>query len=191
MKITFDPADPAEVKLVRQLLDQTPPEAEPEVEPEPEPRRRQKRTKPVLLGKRSANLGKVPCLHRTTTTDDICLQCGEYAPDEKSNVIPHPTAQVERVLKRFEGKFPQPFDPVVIMPSPNQHTHLRVARFVAGRKRPLVATNIAAHLHLDTVAVAASMQMLKRLGLVEQPRGEYTHHWVSTAKLRNRGVVAA
>ena len=152
------------------------------------PRRaRPRKSKPALVGKRGARLLDNPCIHRTTTAGDICLQCGAHVPDEAPATpgargpAPVPIAAIPTRGGR---------GPVLIPSSPNREIHLTVARFIAGRKRPLTATNIAAHLGLDTSLITDSLQELQRCELVAQPRGEYTRHWVATAMLRNRGVQA-
>lgn len=124
---------------------------------------------------------------RRTATETTCDPAQgelETEPEDEPEVVPY----------RADRSEIREFIPAVLPPCRNQWRHMKVAKFLLGRTRPVTAAIIAAKIDATVSEVSNSLQYLATNvapALAEHPMGRSTRWWQATAALRGRGVVAA
>ena len=126
----------------------------------------------MLLGKRGAPLEIAGCFHRTTTADDVCLNCGRYVGEDKP--VPPPG-------RPPRWKPPKP--PRV--PVPEQHYKIAVELY--RRRTGVTVAELAKMVELERHEVQNGLQYLEQNGLAVCHGRRATARWAATKLLRRVG----
>lgn len=138
------------------------------------PRRRPRKAKPVLLGKRGAPLEYAECIHRTTTADDVCLNCGRYVGEDK----PVPPRRRPPRRKPWPPTFPR-------VPVPEQH--YKIAKQLYQRRTGVTVAELAKMVELERHEVQNGLQYLEQNGLAVCHGRRAAARWAATVLLRRMG----
>jgi len=134
------------------------------------PRRRPRRkAKPILLGKRDAALEYAGCIHRTTTADDICLNCRKYVGEDK------PVPPRHRPPEWKPPRIPQ-------VSIPEQH--YKIALQLYQRRYGISLAELAKAVELERHQVQNGLQYLEQSGLAVCHGRRSAARWAATARLR-------
>jgi hypothetical protein len=135
-----------------------------------------RKAKPILLGKRGTPLEYAGCVHRTTTADDICLNCRKYVGEDK----PVPPRRQPPQWK--PPKIPQ-------VPIPEQH--YKIALQLYQRRCGITLAELAEAVELERHLVQNGLQYLEQNGLAVCHGRRRAARWAATARLRLVGPKSA
>jgi hypothetical protein len=139
-------------------------------------RRRPRKAKPVLLGKRGAPLEYAECVHRTTTADDVCLNCRRYVGENK----PVPPSRRAPVWK-----------PPTIPQVPVPEQHYKIAQQLYQRRSGITVAELAKVAELERRQVQNGLQYLEQNGLAVCHGRRAAARWAATVLLRRVGPKSA
>lgn len=141
------------------------------------PRRRPPhKAKPILLGKRGAPVEYAGCIHRTTTADDICLNCRKHVGEDKP------------VPPRIR---PPQWKPPEISQVPIPEQHYRIAVQLYQRRNGITLADLAEAAELERDQVQNGLQYLEQHGLAVCHGRRRAARWAATALLRLMGPKSA